>query len=150
MCVSRKNTVIDDSNFVPNRLLMIHPTRAVTLRPKESKLTISIIRLKIFALKHSRGMICGSILTNLRMLKSKSLDEIMIRFCKFYPAVRHTLLMTLTSPSTTSTAVGSFSTLSRVKTWFRTTSGEDRIRGPYMISVHRNKGREKMQEITKS
>ena len=42
--------IVDDLNFVPKRLLMLHSIRAVTLsrdlRPKQSKLTISI-RLKI-------------------------------------------------------------------------------------------------------
>ena len=56
MCFAKKNTVINDLNFVPNRFLMLHPTRAVTLskgfKAEQSKLTISI-RLKIFASKPS-------------------------------------------------------------------------------------------------
>ena len=37
------------------------------------------------------------------MLKSRSFDEIIIRYCKFYPAVRHALLIAETLPSTTCT-----------------------------------------------
>ena len=71
--------------------------RAVTvlcreiLRPKLNKLTTSL-RLKIFESKPSRGMICGSIQTNLKTLKHRSLDEILFRYWNFYPAGRHALL----------------------------------------------------------
>ena len=97
-----------------------------------------------------RGMICGSIQTNLNMLKSRSLDEIIIGHCKFYHGVRYALLIALTLPSTTCKVQGSFSTLRHVKTWLRKTSGKDRAIGLYMISLHKNKIKENMQEITKS
>ena len=94
-------------------------------------------------------MIRKSTQTNLKMLKIRSLNETIIRCCKFYPAIRQALLIALTLPSVTCTVEGSFSTLKRVKTWLRTTSLEDHSSGLCIISVHRNKVKESMQEITK-
>ena len=93
-------------------------------------------------------MILGSNETNLKMLSSRLLDEVIIRYCKFYPADRHALLIAFTLPSTTCAMERSFSTLKGVKTWLRTTSGQDRTSGPCMITVHKNKIKENMQEIT--
>ena len=56
-------------------------------------------------------------LNELENVKSKSLDEIIIQFCKFYRAVRYALLIALTLTSTTCTVERSFSTVRRVKTW---------------------------------
>ena len=53
-----KILLVDDLNFVPNCLLMLHPTRsrAVTLLRED--------------FKAEAGVICGSIQTNLKMLKA--------------------------------------------------------------------------------
>nr|CAI5823198.1 unnamed protein product [Callosobruchus analis] len=45
----------------------------------------------------------------------------------FYPAVRKALIILSTIPCTTATVERSFSTLRRVKTWLRSTMGEERL-----------------------
>nr|CAI5828031.1 unnamed protein product [Callosobruchus analis] len=47
----------------------------------------------------------------------------------FYPAVRKALIILSTIPCTTATVERSFSTLRRVKTWLRSTMGEERLTG---------------------
>nr|CAI5865087.1 unnamed protein product [Callosobruchus analis] len=56
----------------------------------------------------------------------------------FYPAVRKALIILSTIPCTTATVERSFSTLRRVKTWLRSTMGEERLTGLCLMSVHRN------------
>nr|XP_034992903.1 52 kDa repressor of the inhibitor of the protein kinase-like [Zootoca vivipara] len=55
----------------------------------------------------------------------------------FFPATRHALLILSAFPSTTATVERSFSTLRRVKTWLRSTMGEERLTGLCLMSVHR-------------
>lgn len=55
----------------------------------------------------------------------------------FFPATRHALFILSAFPSTTATVERSFSTLRRVKTWLRSTMGEDRLTGLCLMSVHR-------------
>ena len=144
-------TRFDDSKFVPNRLLILHPTRAVTLSREEFKAEAeqidNIYKIENFCMEALTWYDMWKHSNELENVKNRSLDEIIIRYCKFYPAVRHALLIALTLPSTC-TVERSFSTLRRVKTWLRTTCGEDRTSGLCMISVHRNKVKENMQEIT--
>ena len=64
LCFAKK--VIDDSIFVRNRLMMLQPTRAVTLSREDfmadAKQIYNIyIRLKFFEKKPSRGTICEKI-----------------------------------------------------------------------------------------
>ena len=54
--------------------------------------------------------------SELENVNSKSLDEVIIQYCKLYPAVRHALLIALTLPSTNYTVERSLSTLRHVKT----------------------------------
>ncbi|VEN61759.1 unnamed protein product [Callosobruchus maculatus] len=49
----------------------------------------------------------------------------------FYPAVRKALIILSTIPCTTATVERSFSTLRRVKTWLRSTMGEERLTGSF-------------------
>ncbi|XP_060133298.1 52 kDa repressor of the inhibitor of the protein kinase-like [Zootoca vivipara] len=56
---------------------------------------------------------------------------------RFYPTTRHALLILSAFPSTTATVERSFSTLRRVKTWLRSTMGQDRLTGLCLMSVHR-------------
>ena len=88
----------------------------------------------------------------LENVKSRSLNEIIIRYCNFYPAVRHAFLLGLTLSPTTLVLKSALHSalLRRVKTWLLITSGEDRAGGLCLISVHRNKINESIQEITKS
>ena len=55
----------------------------------------------------------------------------------FFPATRRELIILSAYLSTTATVERSFNTLRRVKTWLRSTMGEDRLTGLCMISVHR-------------
>lgn len=57
----------------------------------------------------------------------------------FYPAVRRMIIYYQTIPPTTCTVERSFSTLRRVKTWLRSTIGEDRLSNLCLLSVHRNR-----------
>ena len=145
-------TRFDDLKFVPNRLLILHQTRAVTLSREEFKAEAeqidNIYKIENFCMEALTWYDMWKHSNELENVKNRSLDEIIIRYCKLYPAVRHALLIALTLPSSTCTVERSFSTLRRVKTWLRTTCGEDRTSGLCMISVHRNKVKENMQEIT--
>lgn len=55
----------------------------------------------------------------------------------FFPAIRKALLILLSQPCTTSTIERSFSSLRRIKTWLRSTIGENRLNGLAMLSIHR-------------
>ena len=56
----------------------------------------------------------------------------------FYPIITQALLILITIPCTTATVERSFSTLRRVKTWLRSTMGEERLTGLCLMSVHRD------------
>nr|CAI5838891.1 unnamed protein product [Callosobruchus analis] len=56
----------------------------------------------------------------------------------FYPTIRQALLLLITIPCTTATVERSFSTLRRVKTWLRSTMGEESLTGLCLLSVHRD------------
>ena len=47
----------------------------------------------------------------------------------FFPTVKHALQISMAQPCTTCTIERSFSTLRRVKTWLRSTTGENRLNG---------------------
>ncbi|XP_044754788.1 zinc finger MYM-type protein 1-like isoform X1 [Coccinella septempunctata] len=68
----------------------------------------------------------------------------------FYPAVRKALIILSTIPCTTATVERSFSTLRRVKTWLRSTMGEERLTGLCLMSVHRNYSKENSEFIEKT
>jgi hypothetical protein len=57
----------------------------------------------------------------------------------FFPSITIALEMFLSLPATSFAAERSFSTLRRVKTWLRSTTGEDRLNGLCMLSVHRER-----------
>ena len=137
---------------MPNCLLILHPTRVVILSREDFKAEAeqigNIYKIENFGIEALTWHDMWKHSNELENVKSTSFDEIIIRYCKFYPVVRHALLIALTLSSTTCTVERSFSTLRRVKTWLRTTSGENRSSGLCMISVHRNKVKENMQEIT--
>jgi len=54
----------------------------------------------------------------------------------FFPSITIALEIFLSRPATSCTAERPFSSLRRVKTWLRSTIGEDRLNGLCMISVH--------------
>lgn len=55
----------------------------------------------------------------------------------FFPSVKKLLVIYQTIPPTTCTVERSFSTLRRVKTWLRSTMGENRLSSLCLLSVHR-------------
>ena len=69
LCFAKK--IINYSNFVPNRLLKLHPTQAVTLSREDFKAKAeqidNIYKVDFFLSKPSSGIICESFQTNLKM-----------------------------------------------------------------------------------
>jgi len=55
---------------------------------------------------------------------------------EFYPSIRMAIQTALALPVSTCTIERSFSTLRRVKTWLRSTTGDERLSGLCMLSVH--------------
>lgn len=76
--------------------------------------------------------------TNKECLEKTRLHDILTE-TMFYPAVRRLLVFYQTIPPTTCTIERSFSTLRRVKTWLRSTTGEDRLSSLCLLSVHRKR-----------
>nr|CAI5834790.1 unnamed protein product [Callosobruchus analis] len=73
-------------------------------------------------------------------LKEKNIEiiEFLNETDTFYPSIRQALLILITIPCTTATVERSFSTPRRVKTWLRSTMGEERLTGLCWLSVHRD------------
>lgn len=74
-------------------------------------------------------------------LENTRLHDILLTETSFYPAVRQMIVLYLTIPPTTCTVERSFSTLRRVKTWLRSTTGEDRLSSLCLLSVHRTRAK---------
>lgn len=68
-------------------------------------------------------------------LKNLELCEVMEEANTFFPNVQYALEILLTLPCTTCTIERSFSTLRRVKTWLRSTMGENRLNGKICINL---------------
>jgi len=65
----------------------------------------------------------------------------------YFPDITIALEIFLSLPATSCTAERSFSSLQRVKTWFRSTTGEDRLNGLCMLSVYSEKVNSKKEKI---
>ncbi|XP_011351324.2 zinc finger MYM-type protein 1-like [Ooceraea biroi] len=65
----------------------------------------------------------------------------------FYPAIAEAIKIGLTLPATTCSIERSFSTLRRVKTWNRSTMGDERLSGLCILSVHRKRVQEDTEFI---
>ncbi|CAI6354144.1 unnamed protein product [Macrosiphum euphorbiae] len=76
-------------------------------------------------------------------LTDSQCDEIsfvdLLAHCEYYPAIFQILNIFISLPPATCTIERSFSTLRRVKTWLRSTTGEDRLNGLCMMSLHRER-----------
>lgn len=70
-------------------------------------------------------------------LRDLNVSEFIKEAVCFFPTTKKALLILLAQPCTTSTVERSFSSLRRIKTWLRSTMGEDRLIGLAMMSVHR-------------
>ena len=81
LCFVKK--MIDDSNFVRIRWLMLYPTLAATLSREDFKAEAQQTDITWYNIwKHS------NILEN---VKSRSLDKTIIWYCRSYLAVRHAI-----------------------------------------------------------
>ena len=65
----------------------------------------------------------------------------------FFPMIKMAFLTALALPVTTCTIERSFSTLRRVKTWLRSTTGDDRLSGLCMMSIHRKRISQNKEKI---
>ncbi|CAH0558722.1 unnamed protein product [Brassicogethes aeneus] len=70
--------------------------------------------------------------------KSITIEDL-IGHCTFFPAIKDSCMLLLTLPCTTCTIERSFSTLRRIKTWIRSTMGQDRLVGLALLSIHRKR-----------
>lgn len=61
----------------------------------------------------------------------------LLSHCDFFPSIKEALTILITIPPITCTIERSFSMLRRVKTWLRSTMGEERLNGLCLISSHR-------------
>lgn len=66
-------------------------------------------------------------------LKDMELCEVLKEADTFFPSIKNALEISLALPCTTCTVERSFSTLRRVKTWLRSTMGENRLNGEYIF-----------------
>ncbi len=82
-------------------------------------------------------------------LKEIEVIDLLEEANEFFPAMRKALKILCTFPCTTATVERSFSTLRRVKTWLRSTMGEERHTGLCLMSVHRNFVKENHERIEK-
>ena len=57
----------------------------------------------------------------------------------FYPAVSEALQISMTFPAKTCSIKRSFSTLRRIKNWYRSTMSDQRLNGLCMLSVHKKR-----------
>lgn len=77
----------------------------------------------------------------MRMMSVKNLTETCETIVQFYdlPNIKNAkvLKILIALPCTTCTVERSFSNLRRLKTWLRSTMGENRLNGLAMMSVHR-------------
>jgi len=72
-----------------------------------------------------------------KVQKAPDIIQVLKKSELFFPAIRKALLILLSQPCTTSIIERSFSSLRRIKTWLRSTIGENRLNGLAMLSIHR-------------
>lgn len=71
-------------------------------------------------------------------LPASAKDTLQSGFLEFYPNIQRMLSLYLTLPVTTCSCERSFSTLRRLKTWLRSTMGDERLSGLALMHVHQN------------
>lgn len=64
------------------------------------------------------------------------LITIFLPLMDFYPNIKRLLLIFATIPVTTCTSERSFSSLKRIKTYLRSTMGENRLNGLALLNIH--------------
>ena len=123
-----REKIIDNSNFclIASWCCIFHEQLCFVERrfKSESEQIENICKIKIVCYEALKWYDMWKYSNELGNVKSKPPDETIIRYCKFYPAVRRALLIALTLTSTTFTVERSFRTLRRVKTWLLKTFGK--------------------------
>lgn len=134
------NTRFPNENSPAFSLLSIHPANMLAKTVDEMK-TICTELANFYEIEHLQHEI--EIWYELWKGKNLSAVELKnIQICElyeeakdFFPSVKHALQIALAQPCTTCTIERSFSTLRRVKTWLRSTMGEDRLNGNTFIHL---------------
>ncbi|CAI6370248.1 unnamed protein product [Macrosiphum euphorbiae] len=77
-------------------------------------------------------------LSRLNIVPKTSLEAFLLCDAKIFPNINKLLKILCTLPVSTATPERTFSTLKRVKTYLRNTTGQNRLNGLCMLSVHKN------------
>jgi len=67
---------------------------------------------------------------------STAIKTIFLPLMDFYPNIKRLLMLFATIPVTTCTSEKSFSSLKRIKTYLRSTMGENRLNGLALLNIH--------------
>ncbi|XP_008190126.1 zinc finger MYM-type protein 1-like [Acyrthosiphon pisum] len=69
-------------------------------------------------------------------LPSTAMETIFLPLMNYYPNIKRLLILFATIPVTTCTSERSFSSLKRIKTYLRSTMGENRLNGLALLNIH--------------
>ncbi|KAL4135686.1 hypothetical protein QTP88_007282 [Uroleucon formosanum] len=129
----------EKSNSDAFSLQHLHP--ALFIKMKKQEYTDSITNIYIFYKIENLFAESESWYSLWQKKDCQSMDIIdLLEHSKiFFPSITIALGIFLSLPATSCAAERSFSTLRRVKTWLRSTTGEDRLNGLCMLSVHRER-----------
>jgi len=129
----------DKSNSVAFSLQHLHP--ALFKKMKKQEYTESITN--IYNLYKIENLLAESeswySLWQKKDCQSMDIIDLLEHSKIFFPGITIALEIFLSLPATSCSAERSFSTLRRVKTWLRSMTGEDRLNGLCMLSVHRER-----------
>ncbi|CAI6354501.1 unnamed protein product [Macrosiphum euphorbiae] len=129
----------EKSNSVAFSLQHLHP--ALFIKMKKQEYTDSITN--IYNLYKIENLLAESeswySLWQKKVSQSMDIIDLLEHSKIFFPGIKIALEIFLSLPATSCAAERSFSTLRRVKTWLRSTTGEDRLNGLCMLSVHRER-----------
>jgi len=70
------------------------------------------------------------------VLPSTAIETIFLPLMDFHPNIKRLLMQFATIPVTICTSERSFSSLKRIKTYLRSTMGENRLNGLALINIH--------------
>lgn len=151
---SSLNDRFSEDNYAAFSLTKLHPSSMLEIGIQELK-NIAKRFMEFYGLEEIEGEL--DLWFNLwknKKLSKESLKEVEIvdlytETNLFYPSIKQALLILLAIPATTATVERSFSTLRRVKTWLRSTMGEERLSGLCLMSVHRKLVQENKNNILK-
>ena len=108
-----------------------------TLDPLLDDILTTKAELKLF---HQR-------LSRLALLPRNAMEALSICDPKIYPNIFRLLQLLATLPISTAENERSFSTMKRIKTYLRSTIGENRLNGLAMMAIHREEGIDDVQTV---